>query len=270
MTSDSPARMAPVTRSGADGAYAFFALACGITWLLGLPLTLAWVRRVEAPPYALGLAGLSAFGPTLAAVVIAAPRRELGEVFGRWRTSPVWIVVGLLTPIALHLVATLLEVALGGQPARWFYPPVTPEHIAALVVFSIGEEFGWRGFAHPRMVRRHGPVLGSLLIGVVWALWHLLMMVSPKDGSFSFLGMGTGLIELPLYSVIIAWIFERADRSMAVAIAIHAGGHLDNVNRAPETEIRLRVLRLVVLVIAAAFAARALRARHAADVPYRP
>ena len=62
-----------------------------------------------------------------------------------------------------------------------------------------------------------------------------------------------------------AWMFERGNRSIAVAIAIHAGEHLDNVNRAPETELRLRVLRMVVLTVVAAMAARSLMSRKRAD-----
>jgi hypothetical protein len=46
---------------------------------------------------------------------------------------------------------------------------------------------------------------------------------------------------------------------MAVAIALHAGAHLDNAHRAPETEVRLQVLRLGVLAIAALLAARSLQ-----------
>ncbi len=44
----------------------------------------------------------------------------------------------------------------------------------------------------------------------------------------------------------------------AVALALHASAHLDNESRAPESEVRLRVLRLAVIVVAAGFAARAL------------
>jgi len=52
---------------------------------------------------------------------------------------------------------------------------------------------------------------------------------------------------------------------MAIAIAIHTGAHLDNVFRAPESELRLRVLRVVVLAVAAAFAARGLAAKRVAE-----
>lgn len=182
-------------------------------------------------------------------------------MFGRWRASPLWILVALALPAALHLVATTLEVALGGQPAQWFYPPVRPEHCAALVMFSVGEELGWRGYAYPRLAERLGPVSGALLLGAVWGLWHLGMMFSPDRGAPDLLQVGRMVLELSLYSVVFAWVFERGGRSLAVAIAMHAGGHLDNTHRAPETEVRLQLLRLLVLALAAAWAGRALGRR---------
>ena len=76
----------------------FFVLACGFTWLMDLSLLLAWTQQVEPPAHALPLAGLGAFGPTLAALLVAGWRHELRGVFGRWRTNPLWIAVGLLMP----------------------------------------------------------------------------------------------------------------------------------------------------------------------------
>jgi membrane protease YdiL (CAAX protease family) len=246
--------------SSSSGTLAFFVLACGITWLLGLPLSLAWLERREPAAYALGLAGLGAFGPTWAALIVAVRRRELREVWGRWRTRPLWVALSLFVPLLLHLPATAIEVALGGQPRQWFYPPVLPEHFAALVLFSFGEELGWRGFAYPRLVETHGPVRGALLLGSVWGLWHLVMFVTP-EGTFSLVSLGVFSLELALWSVVIAALFERTNRSMALAIAIHMGAHLDNVSRAPETEVRLRILRFSLLLLAAGFAARSLTAR---------
>jgi len=243
----------------------FFVLACMFTWLADLPLVLAWTRQVTPPEYALPLAGLGAFGPTLAAVVVAGWHRELRGVFGRWRTNPVWIVVGLFTPMAMHLVATLIEVALGGSPAQWFYPPVLPESVAAMVVFSVGEEFGWRGYAYPRLAVLWGPVLGSLLLGVVWSLWHLGMLFTPDGRAPEPWMFAFYTLDLALNSVVLAWVFERGNRSMAVAFAVHAGAHLDNVHQATVSEPRLEVLRFVVLAIAAAFAARALLRTGARD-----
>ena len=242
----------------------FFALACAITWALATPLVLAWARQVEPPGYAIPLAGLSALGPTLAAALLARREGRLRELFGRWRTRPGWILFALLTPMALHMVANLLELALGGHPAQWVYPPVTAEHVAALVMFSVGEEIGWRGYAHPRVTARLGMVRGSVVLGAVWGLWHLLYCVTPS-GSFDATAFGLGVLELALYAIVFAWIFERASRSLAVAIALHAGGHLDNLHRAPESDLRVRVLYLAVVAIAAVLAARSLRRMPASD-----
>lgn len=253
--------------SKSSGLLLFFVLACGLTWSLDVPWVLAVLQGQPPPPYAMNLTGLGALGPTLAAVLVAWPRGESRQVFGRWRTHPLWIVVALFAPGALHLVATLLEVALGGHPAQWFYPPVEPERIAALLMFPIGEEFGWRGFAHPRITARFGMVTGSLLLGLVWGVWHVGMMFQPGSGvAHALTATGLAALELALWSVCFAWFFERSGRSMAVAIALHAGAHLDNVNRAPEGEIRLRVLRLAVVAVAAGLAAWALTRKRKAEV----
>lgn len=252
---------AHATPSHADDSrrvYAFFAVACGITWALDLPMALALTRGAAPPPYALAMAGLGAWGPTLAALVVASRGRRR-EIFGPWRTSPRWILLALFTPLLLHVPATLLEVALGGEPSQWLYPPVRPEHFVALVMFSFGEELGWRGYAYPRIAALHGQVAGALILGLVWAFWHALMMFALEDGSFDLVLATTTLIELPLYSVIIGWFLLRSGGSLAVAVALHAGGHLDNVGRTPDEEIRIRVLRILVLAIAAGLAARALQ-----------
>ncbi len=256
------------TPAGRSDVYLFSVLACGITWALDLPLALAWATHAVPPAYAMPMVGLGAWGPTLAAFVIAGRRRTLRAVFGRWRTNPVYLVLGLLLPLAVQLPPTLIEVALGGHPAHWFYPPARPEQFAALLMFPLGEEFGWRGFAYPRLEERHGPVIGSLILGSVWGLWHLGMLFAPEPlRALPPVTILLYMIELSLWSVVMAWMFERANRSIAVAIAIHAGEHLDNVNRAPDTEVRLRILRFVVLAIVAALAARSLTAKKRTSTP---
>jgi membrane protease YdiL (CAAX protease family) len=245
-------------RTSNDGLPGFFGIACGLTWLLAAPLALSWMNRAAPPPYAVACAGRSAFGPLVAARAIAGPRKQLGDVFGRWRTNPLWVVLALFAPMAIHVVATALSMAFGAHPAQWLHPPSTPEQVAALVVFPLGEEFGWRGFAHPRMVERHGLVKGSLLLGLVWGVWHLAYSVTPDAADFDANTFAMTLAELPLYSVLVAWVFEHANRSMAVAIAFHAGAHLDHIELAPRSQVWLHAMHLMVVAVLAAFAARSL------------
>jgi membrane protease YdiL (CAAX protease family) len=249
------------------GLWVFFPLACGVTWALGAPAALAWTRHQAPSPIAVACAGLSAFGPLLAALAVAGPRRELRQVFGRWRSRPIWILVAFGAPIALHLIATTLFVAVGGRPDRWLHPPGTPEALAALVVFPLGEEFGWRGFAHPHMAARFGLVRGSLAVGVVWGLWHLVYSITPEAAGFDGFAFALGMVELPLYALVLAWVFERARRSMAVAIAFHAAAHVDHIERAPRADLRLHLIHVGVVAIAALLAARALRGGSASPRP---
>ena len=235
------------------------AVACALTWGLDFPLAYAYARSEEPPNYALALVGLGAWGPTLAAVFVAAWRRELRGVFGRWRTNPLWIVAGLLYPAALHLPVTATEWALGGDPT-WFHPPNKPEYIAALFMFSFGEELGWRGFAYPRLAERYGPVVGSLILGAVWGLWHVAMLFTPEAGAPAPELVLQYVARMAVASVVIAWFYERSGRSVAVAIAIHAGAHLDNISRIPQGEVRLQILHFMALAVVAVFAARSLSA----------
>jgi len=259
--------MRPAPCAPRDGLYLFFALACAITWLLAAPLALAWVRGQPPPAYAIPCAGLSAFGPLAAAVIVARQQRQLADVFRRWRAGLLPVALALVTPMAIHVAATALYVAIGGDPDRWLHPPVTAENVAALVVFPLGEELGWRGFAHPRAVARFGLVKGPLLLGAVWGVWHLAYSVTPASAGFDAFAFASGLVQLPLYSLVLAWLFEQAHRSLAVALAFHAGGHLDHIELAPRTDLRLHAMHLVVLVVCAALAARALRKRPATTRP---
>jgi uncharacterized protein len=156
-----------------------------------------------------------------------------------------------------------LYAAMGGHPSAWLHPPSTPEQLAALVVFPLGEEFGWRGFAHPRIVERHGLVKGSLILGLGWGLWHLAYSITPEAAGFDAFTFVLTMIELPLYSLLITWVFERANRGMAVAIAFHAGAHLDHIELAPRSELGLQVLHVMVLAVVAFVAARKLSAEDA-------
>lgn len=222
-----------------------------------MPAVLFWLQDRDPPEWAIPLLGLSAFGPTIAAVIVASRRGETRTVFRPWRTNPIWIVLALFTPMALQLVAVCIEVLLGGHPSSWVHLPSTPEQITALVVFSIGEEFGWRGYAQPRLEKSHGPIVGSLIVGVVWAVWHLFYLVSPDTHEVDPWSAGI-MLSLPMYSIVFAWFLRRSGGSLAIALALHAGGHLDSMARIPPEEFRLRMITLLVIAVAACLAGRSL------------
>jgi len=44
-------------------------------------------------------------------------------------------------------------------------------------LLAVGEEIGWRGYLQPRLVARFGPLRGLAILGLVWALWHVPMVL---------------------------------------------------------------------------------------------
>ncbi|MGH1344239.1 MAG: CPBP family intramembrane glutamic endopeptidase [Nannocystales bacterium] len=235
----------------------FFALACGITWGLAFPAVETMRRGGTATPIEMALLGLSAFGPLLSTLVITIGTGERRDVFGPWRVRPQWIVLALLFPWFLQLIGRALSLGGGGPTGEWIYLPDTPAYLTALVVFPLGEEFGWRGYAQPRMIARFGAVRGPLLLGCIWSIWHLMYLVSPQSGTVEPVAL-VMFAALPLWSVVFAWLMRCAGGSMAVALCLHAGSHLDKIDRLPVDAVSTRVTIATVTAVAGLAAAFAL------------
>ena len=151
---------------------------------------LSWTYWVLA----LGIMGRStlgwfvpgAFGPPLAALLVTGlvDGRDGLRAFLRrwvlWRVGLRWYVLALVGLPALGLLAGLLS---GDWSERFAGsgPSVAVTYLAILsflVVLGGGqEEPGWRGFALPRMQERLGPLIASVVLGVLWGVWHLPVFI---------------------------------------------------------------------------------------------
>jgi membrane protease YdiL (CAAX protease family) len=92
----------------------------------------------------------------------------------------------------------------------------------------MGEEFGWRGFAMPRLQARHSALVSSLIVGVFWAIWHIPLFLT--QGTIqSRWRAEVGLIPSILaYSAFVivwavqyAWVFNNAKGSVLLAAVQH-------------------------------------------------
>jgi uncharacterized protein len=204
----------------------FFVLTFLITWGL-------WVPRILAPDsLADPIADLGTYGPAIAAVIAAALTgnlRDLGARLVRWRVGWQWYALVLLGPAAFYAVLVALAAALGSsddlaQPNVFqVVSGLAPFFVVLLLTDGFGEETGWRGFALPRLLARTGPLPASLLLGVVWAAWHLPLFwtVGNRNYGGSFLIM---LVSLPAMSVLYTWLFQHTAGSTLIAILFHASG----------------------------------------------
>ena len=154
--------------------------------------------------------------------------RRFWRRFWDVRLPGVWLLVGFLLPFLLIAVPRLLAVPLGyplqlawaSQPVvlvGWFLNNLTRSG-------GISEEFGWRGYALPRLQAKWNALVSSIVLGAVWAVWHLPLWFvagSSQQGSSFWLF----LANLVLLSVLYTWLFNNARGSTLVAVVFHAMGN---------------------------------------------
>jgi membrane protease YdiL (CAAX protease family) len=95
---------------------------------------------------------------------------------------------------------------------------------AALLVSTwvqAGEEVGWRGYALPRLSTRMGLGPASLLLGIIWATWHLPLFYyfNGDTRGQSFL---LYLMQVVPISVTMAWLYWKTNRSLLLVMLFHA------------------------------------------------
>jgi membrane protease YdiL (CAAX protease family) len=222
----------------------FAILAFLITWGTGMTIVLSnhanlvnGARQVQRPfplplPIAITLVMIGAFGPFLAATAVTWLRlgrtgvRGLFKQFKCWRVHPIWFVAAFLGPAFLGFVALCLTALLGGAtPVHWFTLP-RPARFAGWTVGPWGEELGWRGYAQTQLQKRLGALGASVVVGIMWSLWHYWPVATPAGGSLmEFLQAPflTWLTYEVANSVMMAWLYNATGGSLPIAWAAHVG-----------------------------------------------
>ena len=220
----------------------FFVMAYAFSWIAWSP----WVLSEEGVgllPYELSgaIAGLLSaaailLGPTLSAFIMtgvtegrAGVRRLLHRIV-LWRVGLRWYLFALLgVPIVMALGTLILP---GGLASLLGLGPgyvLTYLSTYVLVVILGGplfEEPGWRGFALPRLQPLHGPLLGTLILGLLWALWHLPEFLVPawaeSSGGSGFLDIVKFVLIAISFAIVTTWVFNNTKGSVFMAILVHA------------------------------------------------
>ena len=191
----------------------FFVLAYAFAWALTLLTSVS-----------LAFGFLALFGPTAAAIivtVVAEGRAGLGDLGRRlaiWRVGLPWYVVALALPALLSLGVVGLSIALGA-PAEVRFSDLSPLTVI-LFVLVIGEEIGWRGFALPRLRPRFGALGASLLLGLLWAAWHLPNQLIPGLEAYGY-GFPAFALFVIAMTVLFTWLASHTRDSVLLAWLFH-------------------------------------------------
>jgi membrane protease YdiL (CAAX protease family) len=100
-----------------------------------------------------------------------------------------------------------------------------PLFLGFIILFGGGlEEPGWRGYLLPALQETYSPLTAGLIVGVVWAGWHLPLVFIPGTIQHT-LRLGLYLLQLVELSILLTWLTNRSDGSVLPAILLHAGGN---------------------------------------------
>ncbi len=224
---------------------AYFILAYALTWVLLLPFVLSQgggvgVIPLTTPSDGSGLAYLlvfvAALGPALAAIIVTAASQGWTGVKSLLRRMVLvkvgirWYLVALLLPLVAYVLPLLL---LGGSAFVSSLLSVQGAiilllylllSIAGMVIAApLGEELGWRGFALPRLQEQYGPLRGSLLLGLLWGLWHLPLFLTTWEKPYeSLLGLLLFLVQTISFTVVLTWLFNHTRGSILLAMLCHS------------------------------------------------
>ena len=206
----------------------YFAATFAIAWIgfaaaaaLSASDTPAAVRQVLFLP--------GVFAPAIAALWLT--WRKDGEVgirallrqVGRWRVAARWYAFAIGFMVAVKLTAALLHRLITNEwpqfgDQAWYLL------LASTIVstpFQAGEEVGWRGFALPRLAARVGPAAASIILGVIWAAWHLPLFFI-ADTTTTAQSFPLYLLQVTAFSVAIAWLYWKTDGSLLLTMLFHA------------------------------------------------
>jgi uncharacterized protein len=96
---------------------------------------------------------------------------------------------------------------------------------ALIIGGPLGEEPGWRGFALPRLQRQHGPLVGSLILGVIWTFWHVVPVwlgAWLHAGMLNIYNFFLYLLFITSWTIVMTWVYNNTKGSVFLAILGHA------------------------------------------------
>ena len=213
----------------------FFALAFAGTWLTEIPYVLSedgsGLLAISSPLLAWTMPLTVFLGPFLAAFVMTGATegwegvRRFLRRFVLWRVGLGWylfVFVGI--PVIAVLSVVVIPGVLGSFEGLSALAPLSLLGVFFYVLIlggALGEEPGWRGFALPRLQSLHGPLLGTLILGPLWALWHLPLFFTPWN-ELTLFNVVVFVLATTCLAIMYTWVFNNTKGSILIAILVHA------------------------------------------------
>lgn len=247
----------------------FFVLAIGLSWLFWLPVALSKQDALAFPQILLFIAG--GIGPAVAEIILIARSHDKAQwrdywqrVFDFRRISAGWYAVILLTFPILNGLAIALSFLLTGEQPDWATArrllsqpwTILPFALFILLFGPLPEELGWRGYGLDSLQTRWNALVSSLVLGAMWALWHLPLFFMVGTFQHDEVGFGTPgfwafCLGTIISSVLFTWIYNNNRRSTLSAILFHFSINFSGEFLTPGEQARFYQLLLMAVMATA-------------------
>lgn len=190
-------------------------------WALGALPAEALSRLL---PVNLPLSALMAVCPLVAAVLLSRWNGKLGRerlrIFDCRRIPWVWLVPVLMTmPVLTALSYALLLLVGAPLPDVAFDLMAVPLLFMLFLAGALCEEAGWQGYAHDRIEGGWSALSAAVLIGTLWAAWHVIPYMQAGHGVAWIFWQCANTVAL---RVLIVWAYNNTGKSVFAASLFHA------------------------------------------------
>lgn len=215
----------------------YFIIAYVVSWSFEIPLALSYQGIISAH-IPMWLHYFVALGPLSAALMMTSLtegesgiRNLIARLF-KWRVNVRYYIFAILIPMGMFVLACLCNRIFTGNWADLtllgqvdYLPYLTPVGALGIwfLTFGLGEETGWRGFALPHLQKTHSAATSTLILGTLWACWHLPMFFY-RDTYIQMGIMGFPMLAISLLfaAMIFTWLYNSTNGSLFIVIIFHA------------------------------------------------
>jgi len=222
----------------------FFVLTLAWTWICGFIPVIFGFTGTGVGTFVFYFGGGAPSVVALFLVFLTYPKDKRKDYFKRCFSFKRMGIKWPLITIAVFTMLSVLSISIGVGLLGFEMPTMdyikaiaaNPLNILLILLLSLisgplNEEFGWRGYALDRLLKKFGFLKGSLILGFIWAIWHLPWYFTPGQAQYNLLQDSTfhAIMFIPsvmMLSVFVSFVYIKTGRSILAGALVHMFSNL--------------------------------------------